>query len=86
VTDEPGSRPGPAPGVDPEEFVATVEELYEGLDERRGVTAAMVADELDAPERTVRYHLNELSTQGRIADAWDHDGQPRRVYLPSSYE
>jgi len=74
--------PGPSPSVDPDEIVATVEQLYEDLDDRCGVTASMVTNEVDIAERTVRYHLDGLVDQGRIADAWDHDHQPRRVFLP----
>ena len=73
---------GPDPTVNPDEIVATVEQLYEDLDDRRGVTASMVTDEVDAPERTVRYHLDGLVDQGKITDAWDHEQQPRRVFLP----
>jgi hypothetical protein len=82
VTDDTDSRPGPEPTVDPDEIVATVEKLYEGVENRRGVTADMVTTKIDAPEPTVRYHLDGLVNQGRIADAWDHNNQPRRVFLP----
>ena len=76
------STPGPSPSVEPDEIVATVKALCEDLDDRRGVTPQMVTEELDAPERTIRYHLDSLVQQGRLVDAWDHDHHPRRVFLP----
>jgi predicted ArsR family transcriptional regulator len=80
MTDE--RTPGPEPSVKPDQIIATVKALYGDLDDLRGVTPQMVSEELDAPERTIRYHLNGLVQQGCLVDAWDHDHQPRRVFLP----